>query len=310
MKKLLLATALSTLMAASAHAETTIGFTMQRFDDNFLAILRSGLEAHAKELGNVKILIEDAQGDISRQQSQVENFIAGKVDGMIVIPVETDSGAAISKTADKAGIPVVFANNQPSNVDQLPARQAFVGSNQTEAGTIEATEVCKLLDGKGKAVILMGELGTLLARGRTDAVHAVFKTDKCKGIEIVDEQTATWQRTAALDLVTNWLSAGTEFNAVVANNDEMALGAIQALKAAGKPTKDVVVAGIDATQDALVAMKSGDLKVTVYQDAVAQGKDSLDAILKLVKGQPVEKKIYSKLELVTKDNMNNFLKKN
>lgn len=307
MKKLLLTAALSAIMAASAHAETTIGFSMQRFDDNFLAILRSGLEAHAKELGDVKVLIEDAQGDVSKQQSQIDNFIASKVDGMIVIPVEADAGVTISKTVEKAGIPLVFANNQPSNVDKLPEKQAFVGSNQIEAGTLEAKEVCRLLGGKGKAVILMGELGTLVARGRTEAVHEVFKTDECKGIEIVDEQTATWQRTNALDLVTNWLTAGTEFNAVIANNDEMALGAVQALKSAGKSTDDVVVAGIDATQDALVAMKAGDMKVTVQQDAALQGKDALDAILKLVKGEPTEKKIFSKLKLVTKDNLSEFL---
>ncbi|TCN22825.1 sugar ABC transporter substrate-binding protein [Sinorhizobium americanum] len=307
MKKLLLTAALSAIMAASAHAETTIGFSMQRFDDNFLAILRSGLEAHAKELGDVKVLIEDAQGDVSKQQSQIDNFIASKVDGMIVIPVEADAGVTISKTVEKAGIPLVFANNQPSNVDNLPENQGFVGSDQVEAGTLEAEEVCRLLGGKGKAVILMGELGTLVARGRTEAVHQVFKTDECKGIEIVDEQTATWQRMNALDLVTNWLTAGIEFNAVIANNDEMALGAVQALKSAGKSTDDVVVAGIDATQDALVAMKAGDMKVTVQQDAALQGKDALDAILKLVKGEPTEQKIFSKLKLVTKDNLSEFL---
>lgn len=307
MKKLLLTAALSAIMAATAHAETTIGFSMQRFDDNFLAILRSGLEAHAKELGNVKVLIEDAQGDVSKQQSQIDNFIASKVDGMIVIPVEADAGVTISKTVEKAGIPLVFANNQPSNVDKLPEKQAFVGSDQIEAGTLEAKAVCKILGGKGKAVILMGELGTLLARGRTEAVHQVFKTDECKGIQIVDEQTATWQRTNALDLVTNWLTAGIEFNAVIANNDEMALGAVQALKSAGKSTDEVVVAGIDATQDALVAMKSGAMKVTVQQDAALQGKDALDTILKLVKGEPTEKKIFSKLKLVTKDNLSEFL---
>jgi inositol transport system substrate-binding protein len=307
MKKLLLTAALSAIMAATAHAETTIGFSMQRFDDNFLAILRSGLEAHAKELGNVKVLIEDAQGDVSKQQSQIDNFIASKVDGIIVIPVEADAGVTISKTVEKTGIPLVFANNQPSNVDKLPEKQAFVGSDQIEAGTLEAKAVCKILGGKGKAVILMGELGTLLARGRTEAVHQVFKTDECKGIAIVDEQTATWQRTNALDLVTNWLTAGIEFNAVIANNDEMALGAVQALKSAGKSTDDVVVAGIDATQDALVAMKSGAMKVTVQQDAALQGKDALDTILKLVKGEPTEKKIFSKLKLVTKDNLSEFL---
>jgi inositol transport system substrate-binding protein len=307
MKKFALAAVFAATIAASAHAETTIGFSMQRFDDNFLAILRSGLEARAKELGNVKLLIEDAQGDVSKQQSQIDNFIASKVDGIIVIPVEADAGVTISKTVDKAGIPMVFANNQPSNVDDLPAKQVFVGSDQIEAGTLQATAVCKALGGEGNAVILMGELGTLVARGRTEAVHNVFKTDECKGIKIVEEQTAAWQRTNALDLVTNWLTAGTQFDAVIANNDEMALGAIQALKASGSST-NVVVAGIDATQDALVAMKAGDMAVTVQQDPAVQGKDALDAILKVVKGEPTEKKIYSKLTLVTKDNLAEFLK--
>ena len=130
MKKFALAAVFAATIAASAHAETTIGFSMQRFDDNFLAILRSGLEARAKELGNVKLLIEDAQGDVSKQQSQIDNFIASKVDGIIVIPVEADAGVTISKTVDKAGIPMVFANNQPSNVDDLPAKQVFVGSRR------------------------------------------------------------------------------------------------------------------------------------------------------------------------------------
>ncbi|TCV65923.1 substrate-binding domain-containing protein [Neorhizobium sp. S3-V5DH] len=307
MKKFALAAVFAATIAASAHAETTIGFSMQRFDDNFLAILRSGLEARAKELGNVKLLIEDAQGDVSKQQSQIDNFIASKVDGIIVIPVEADAGVTISKTVDKADIPMVFANNQPSNVDDLPAKQVFVGSDQIEAGTLQATAICKALGGEGSAVILMGELGTLVARGRTEAVHNVFKTDECKGIKIVEEQTAAWQRTNALDLVTNWLTAGTQFDAVIANNDEMALGAIQALKASGSST-NVVVAGIDATQDALVAMKAGDMAVTVQQDPAVQGKDALDAILKVVKGEPTEKKIYSKLTLVTKDNLAEFLK--
>lgn len=307
MKKFALAAVFAATIAASAHAETTIGFSMQRFDDNFLAILRSGLEARAKELGNVKVLIEDAQGDVSKQQSQIDNFIASKVDGIIVIPVEADAGVTISKTVDKAGIPMVFANNQPSNVDDLPAKQLFVGSDQIEAGTLQATAVCKALGGEGNVVILMGELGTLVARGRTEAVHNVFKTDECKGIKIVEEQSAAWQRTNALDMVTNWLTAGTQFDAVIANNDEMALGAIQALKASGS-SRNVVVAGIDATQDALVAMKAGDMAVTVQQDPAVQGKDALDAILKVVKGEPTEKKIYSKLTLVTKDNLAEFLK--
>lgn len=305
MNRIILGVALSGIMTVSAYAEMTIGFSMQRFDDNFLAILRSGLEDRAKEIGGIKIIIEDAQGDVSKQQSQIENYIAANVDGIIVVPVEADAGVTMSRTVEKSNIPMVFANNPPANVDELPEKQAFVGADQREAGMLEATEVCRILGGKGKAVIIMGELGTFNARGRTEAVHEVFKTEECKDIEIVEEQTAVWQRTTALDLVTNWLSAGVEFDAVVANNDEMALGAAQALKAAGKT--GVVVAGVDATEDALVAMKSGDMAVTVLQDAALQGQDIIDAMVKLVKGEPVEKKFYSELRLINKDNFSELL---
>jgi ABC-type sugar transport system substrate-binding protein len=302
---LLVAASLAALTAAPAQAET-IGFSMQRFDDTFLTLVRTALEKRAKDLGTVKVIIEDAQGDISRQQSQIENYIASGVDGIIVTPVEADAGVTFSKMAAKAGIPLVFVNNQPANVDSLPDRQASVGSNQIQAGTIEATQVCKVLGGKGKAVVLEGELGTVLVRERTQAIHDVFKTPSCKGIDIVEEQTAGWMRTPAMDLTTNWLSSGVQFNAVIANNDEMALGAIQALKAAGHPTKDVAVAGIDATRDALNAMAKGDLAVTVFQDAASQGIGAIDTVLAIAHHKPVEKKIFTTLELVTPDNMNKY----
>jgi inositol transport system substrate-binding protein len=156
----------------------------------------------------------------------------------------------------------------------------------------------------------MGELGTLVARGRTEAFHQVFKTDECKGIEIVEEQTANWQRTQGADLMTNWLSSGLEFDAVISNNDEMAIGAIQALKAAGKDLSKIVVGGVDATQDALAAMQAGDLDVTVFQDAAGQGKGALDAALKLAKGEKVEKKVYIPFQLVTPANVKDFVAKN
>jgi len=156
----------------------------------------------------------------------------------------------------------------------------------------------------------MGELSNQAARMRTQDVHDVVATDECKGIEIVEEQTANWSRTQGADLVTNWLSAGLEFNAVIANNDEMAIGAIQALKAAGKDMKDYVVAGVDATQDALAAMEAGDLDVTVFQNAAGQGKGSVDAALKLAKGEAVEKKVYIPFELVTPENLKDYQAKN
>ncbi|TCP88297.1 monosaccharide ABC transporter substrate-binding protein (CUT2 family) [Rhizobium sp. PP-F2F-G36] len=309
MKKIIFSAALAVMLSTAAHAET-IGVSIAKFDDNFLTVLRNGMSDYAQTLNGVSLQIEDAQNDVAKQQSQIQNFIAAGVDAIIVNPVDTDATAAMSKIASDAKIPLVYVNRQPANLDALPDKQAFVASEETVAGTLEAQEVCRLLGGKGKAVVMMGELSNQGARMRTAAVHDVLATDACKGISIVEEQTANWQRTEGADLITNWLSAGTEFDAVIANNDEMAIGAMQALKAAGRPMDKVVIAGVDATQDALAAMAAGDLDVTVFQNAAGQGKGAVDAALKLVKGETVEKKVYIPFELVTPANLKDYQAKN
>ncbi|MHA4733475.1 sugar ABC transporter substrate-binding protein [Ensifer adhaerens] len=309
MKKFVLSAALAVMMSTAAHAET-IGVSMALFDDNFLTVLRNGMSDYAKTLDGVELQIEDAQNDVSKQQSQIQNFIAAGVTAIIVNPVDTDATAAMSKIAADAGIPLVYVNREPVNVDTLPEKQAFVASNEQESGTLQTQEICKMLGGKGKAVVMMGELSNQAARMRTKDIHDVLATDQCKGIEIVEEQTANWSRTQGSDLLTNWLSAGLEFDAVISNNDEMAIGAIQALKAAGRSMDSVVIGGIDATQDALAAMAAGDLDVTVFQNAAGQGKGSVDAALKLAKGEPVDKKVYIPFELVTKDNLDKYQAKN
>ncbi|MGB3811776.1 MAG: sugar ABC transporter substrate-binding protein [Shinella sp.] len=309
MKKFILGSALAVMMSTAAHAET-IGVTMAQFDDNFLTVLRNGMSDYAKTLDGVELQVEDAQNDVAKQQSQIQNFIASGVSAIIVNPVDTDATAAMSKAAAEAGIALVYVNREPVNVNELPEKQAFVASNELESGTLETKEVCRLLNGKGKVVVMMGELSNQAARMRTQDVKDVIATDECKGLEIVEEQTANWQRTQGQDLMTNWLSAGVEFDAVISNNDEMAIGAIQALKAAGRSMDSVVVAGIDATQDALAAMAAGDLDVTVFQDAAGQGKGSVDTALKLARGEKVDSKVYIPFQLVTPANIADFQAKN
>ncbi len=309
MKKLILGAALAVMMSTAVHAET-VGVSMAKFDDNFLTVLRNGMQDYAGTLSGVTLQVEDAQNDVAKQQSQIQNFIAAGVDAIIVNPVDTDATAAMSKIAEEAKIPLVYVNREPVNIDTLPENQAFVASNEADSGTLETKEVCRLLGGKGKVVVMMGELSNQAARMRTKDVHDVIATDECKGLEIVEEQTANWSRTEGADLVTNWLSAGTEFDAVIANNDEMAIGAIQALKAAGKDMSKIVIGGVDATQDALAAMAAGDLDVTVFQNAAGQGKGALDAALKLAKGEKVEKKVYVPFELVTPENLKDYQAKN
>lgn len=314
MKKTLLAGMALTLMSGTAMAET-VGVSMALFDDNFLTVLRNGMIDYAGTLDGVTLQVEDAQNDVGKQLNQIENFIASGVDAIIVNPVDTSATQAMTDAAQAAGVPLVFVNREPINVDTLPDNQAFVASNEKDSGTLEAQEICRLLKEKGKGdganiIVIMGELSNQAAVQRTADVHDVIATPDCSFMTIVEEQTGNWSRTQGQDLMTNWLSAGVEFDAVVSNNDEMAIGAIQALKAAGISMEDMLVGGVDATQDALAAMKAGDLDVTVFQDAAGQGKGALDAALALARGETVEQKVYIPFQLVTPDNMDQFMTKN
>ncbi|MER9477496.1 substrate-binding domain-containing protein [Mesorhizobium sp. M0520] len=313
MKKLFISTALAALMSTNAMA-AKIGVSIVNFDNNFQTLLRDGMQARAKEKG-AGIQVEDAQNDVAKQLDQVKNFIATGVDAIIVTLVDTNASRTLSEEAAKAGIPLVFVNLEPSDMANLPEKQVYVGSNEVESGTLEAFEVCKMLRAKGKsagakAYIVMGSLVHQAALQRTKDVEQIFGTDMCNFIKIVDKQSSEWSRDNAQTLMTNWLTAGGAPDAVIANNDESAIGAILALKANGVDMKNVVVGGIDATQDGLQAMKAGDLAVTVFQNAKGQGGGGGDAALALAKGEKVERVVYVPFELVTSANAADYLDKN
>ena len=299
---------------SSASGTKTVGVSMAAFDDNFLTVLRNGMSDYATTLEGVELQVEDAEDDVGKQLNQIENFIAAGVDAIVVNAVDTSATQAITDKAAAAGIPLVYVNRQPINIDTLPDNQAFVASNEVDSGTLQTKEVCRLLTEAGvtdaKLLVMQGELSNQAAVIRTKDVHDVIATPECSFMQVVEEQTANWNRQQGADLMTNWLTAGVEFDAVVANNDEMAVGAIQSLKAAGISMDDVIVAGVDATQDALAAMQGGDLDVTVFQDAAGQGKGALDAALALANGQSVEQKVYIPFQLVTPANIQDYLASN
>lgn len=307
MKKLLLTAIASSVIATSVSAaDLKIGVSMALFDDNFLTTLRNGIQSAAKEQG-VDVQIEDAKNGVGNQLNQVQNFIASGVDAIIINPVDTDATLSISDDAQAAGIPLIYVNRQPINVDLLPDNQAFVASDEKVSGTLQTKEVCRLLNGKGNIVVMMGELTNQAALQRTQDIHDVIATPECSGLKVVQQQTAEWSRTKGSDLMTNWIAAGIQFDAVISNNDEMAIGAIQALKASGRSMDEVVIAGIDATTDGLAAMKAGELDVTVFQSADGQGRGAVDAAVKLINGQSVDRKVWVPFELVTPENLNDYL---
>lgn len=299
----LLAAALLTALCCAAHA-ATIGVSMAAFDDNFLTAVRTSMQARAREL-QVPIQFEDAQNDIGRQLNQIQNFVAAHVDAIVVNAVDTDATPRMTQLVAAAHIPLVYVNRMPAD-KHLPPGVSFVGSDEVQSGSLEMTEVCRLLHGRGDILILMGELTNQSARQRTQDVYDVIGKPACQGIRVLDKQAADWKRTAAADLVSNWLSGGLHPQAIVANDDEMAIGAIQALKRA-ELLSSTIVAGIDATPDALAEMKAGGLKVTVYQNAGAQGRGAVDTALKLMHEESVPVFVWIPFELVTPANLGSYL---
>ena len=313
MKKTVFAAGLATLLGTTAMADG-IGVSMALFDDNFLTVLRNGIQAYADENG-VSVQIEDAQNDVAKQLDQINNFIASGVDAIIVNPVDTSATQAMSDAAAAAGVPLVYVNRQPINVDSLPDNQAFVASNESDSSRQGFIEQCNQWAAAGKTevsvYVLQGELSNQAAVQRTQNYTDVINEGLCAvTVNVIDQQTANWSRDQAQNLMTNWLSTGAAFDGVLANNDEMAIGAIQAMKAAGIDMGSVIVSGVDATQDALAAMQAGDLDITVFQNAAAQGSGALNAAVALAAGETVDQKVYIPFELVTPANMADYMAKN
>ncbi|MBB3164012.1 sugar ABC transporter substrate-binding protein [Rhizobium laguerreae] len=307
MKTATLASIALAISISAAHAQT-IGVSMSDLD-KFRTALLNGVVSHGQTISGLKLVTESAKGDNELQKQQVQKLIADKVDAIILAVSDGDLGPQMTKMAADAGIPLVYINNVPSNLLDLPDNQVVVASNEKESGTLETKQVCALLKGKGRVVVLMGEPFHAAARARTQDISDVIATPDCKGLQIVERQAAYWSSDYADQQMQEWLSAGVKFDAVIANNDEMALGAIRAMKKNNIPMKDVVVAGVDATDDALAAMVAGDLDVTILQSAVGQGAAAVDAAVKLIRKEKVPRENNVPFELVTPENIATYLPK-
>ncbi len=280
-KKMLSALLLICLLPAVGLAKDThVGISMALFDDNFLTILRTAMQKEMKKEG-IRGQIEDAKGDVSQQLQQVQNFIGQGVDVIVVNPVDTNAVKPIIDQATKAGIPLVFVNRKPQIT--LGTNMAYVGSDSEQAGRLQMEALAKAMNYKGNVAILLGDLANESTRERTKGVKAVIAS--YPDIKIVEEQTAKFMRNDAVDAVSNWLTAGRNINAIASNNDEMAIGAIQAL---GKNSDGVLVAGVDGTPDALQMIKNGRMVASVFQDADGQGKATIEIALKLAHGETTE----------------------
>ncbi len=205
MKTATLASIALAISISAAHAQT-IGVSMSDLD-KFRTVLLNGVVSHGQTISGLKLVTENAKGDNEVQKQQVQKLIADKVDAIILAVSDGDLGPQMTKMAADAGIPLIYINNVPSNLLDLPDNQVVVASNEKESGTLETKQVCALLKGKGRVVVLMGEPFHAAARARTQDISDVIATPDCKGLQIVERQAAYWSRDYADQQMQEWLSA-------------------------------------------------------------------------------------------------------
>ncbi len=270
----------------------TFGVSLSGLNHPFFVDVKTGLEAKAKELG-VNVIVTDAQDNTSKQISDIEDLITKKVDVIILNP--TDSAAVVPavEKANAANIPVVTVD-RAANGGKVATH---IASDNVEAGKMAADFIIKALNGKGKVVELQGIAGSSAARDRGKGFNDQIKT--AAGIQIVAQQPADFARAKGLSVMENILQAHPDIDAVFGHNDEMVLGAIEAMKSKLKDKK-VVVVGVDAIDDAVKAINDGTMAATVGQKPKLMGEMAVESALKIVKGEKVDAFIPVPLDLITK----------
>lgn len=277
-----------------------IGSTMLSMQNEFVVNVSDEMEAKAKELG-VELITVDAERSALKQVEQVESFIAQGVDAIIMNPCEVEASSPAVKLALDAKIPIINVNSETSSKPT-----AFVGSDDTESARIAMNYIVKKLSGKGNVIMMHGYMGQAAQIKRDKGAKEILKANP--GMKLLAEQSGEWDRAKAMSLTENWIqSFGTQINAIFAQNDEMGMGVVKALEAAGLKNK-IIVVSIDAIPDALQAVKKGTLDATVYQNAKEQGGKAIDTAVKAAKGESFEKEVLIPFQLVTKENLGEFLK--
>ena len=308
MRKLLLlgliAAMAAPLTASAAGKKLKMGVTIEDFNDVFMRYALDQLTDEAKKNG-IEVVAADGKRDPNEQIKQIENFITQGVDAIMIHVIDQSIAPRITKLCLDAKIPLVYFNRKPEDSALSPGKVVAVASPEVVAGNLEAEFVAKKLGGKGNVAILMGSMGTAPQIGRTQGTKDVIA--KNPGMKVIREQTANFARPDAVTVVENWLASGIQIDAIIANNDEMAIGAVLVLEE--KKMKDkVVVTGVDATSDALKFIADKRMDMTVFQNGGAQGRGAVQAALKLVNKQNVPTFTAIPFEPVTFENYKKYMK--
>lgn len=277
-------------------ANPRVGVTVYDMS-SFITQGQEGMEAFA-DANNIELIWNSAGGDVATQASQVEQLVNAGVDGIIIVPVQADSLGPQLTEAQNAGIPVFAVNTTLADESLITAA---VLPDDVAAGAQEMQQMADALGGEGDIVILQGPLGSSPELDRTAGIESVLAN--YPDINVLAMDTANWKRDEAVNKVKNWISSfGDELDGIVAENDDMALGAIQAMKEAGiDPLLPVV--GIDGIQDGLAAVKAGEMIGSSLQHGRVELAAGLAVALKSICGEPVESNYTYVMPPITPENV-------
>lgn len=286
MRKEILSLAVAALIGSSsvvAADKPKIGAAVYGLNAEFMQVWASALEQHpAVKSGDVDLTVFDGRYDALVQQEQFETMITQQFDAIIFVPIDIEAGATAVQAAHDEGIPV-FGSNTRVNSELLTA---YVGSDDVQSGYMEAKYILDKIGCKGNVVIIEGPIGQSAQISRLEGNQKALA--ECPDVKVLEKQTANWSRAEAQTLMENWLTSHPgEIDGVIGQNDEMALGAIEAIKAADLKVTDFAIAGIDGVTDALLSVKSGDM-ASILQDARAQAQGALDLAINAAKGGDYE----------------------
>lgn len=292
--------ALPGCQSADKGDKPVIGVSMLSMQNEFIVNVSDEMEKKAKEAG-VELITVDAERSALKQVEQIESFIGQGVDAIVMNPCEVEASSPAVTKALAAGIPIINVNSETA-----AQPTAFVGSDDVESARIAMKYIADKLGGQGNVIMIHGYMGQAAQIKREQGAREILK--QYPNLKLIASQTGEWDRAKSMSLMENWIqSYGGQINAVFAQNDEMGMGAVNALTAAGLKDK-IVVVSIDAIPDALQAVQKGTLDATVFQNAQQQGSQAIETALKIINKQPYEKQTLVPFQLVTKENVAKFVK--
>lgn len=309
-----------TAPAAEGAKEVNIGVAIYQFNDNFMTLYRQDIQKYFDDLNasqsdvHYNISIVDGANDMATQTEQVNTFIAQGVDALIVNLVQTSSGETIADLCENAGIPTVFINREMGDYN-YPADQCYVGADARDSGTYQGQIIYNQeahgdLNGNGKVdyIMIMGDPENSDAQFRTE-FSIKYLTDNGVDVNCLYQQTGNWDQAQGQEIAAASISQyGSEIDVIFCNNDGMALGAAQAISAAGLEVgKDIYLVGVDALPECVEMVSQGTLTGTVLNDDVGQATACCETVLGLLEGKAPAKAVnYVPYVMVTAENAAEF----